>query len=355
MFQRAQSRRPTIVVTSINVPGEAMRALAAGAIQNDHMLLVVGDRKGPENFDLPGCNLLSFSNQSGMTFETAKRCPADHYARKNIGYLVAMRDHAPVIIETDDDNFPLPEFFAPREVWPHCIRVRGTSWVNVYRYFTDANVWPRGLPLDAIRALPEIEDFVSREHCPIQQGLADGNPDVDAIFRLVLELPVSFARKRAIALRKGVWCPFNSQNTTWWPITYPLLYLPAYCSFRMTDIWRSFVAQRICWENNWSILFHSATVKQDRNPHELMRDFRDEIPGYLNNRQICRELEKVNLISGAEHIGQNLRRCYKLLVEQDVVEDRELVLLDAWLNDVAKLGYGAGEGGCHGSAASIEV
>ena len=88
--------------------------------------------------------------------------------------------------------------------------------------------------------------------CPIQQGLADGNPDVDAIFRLVLPLPMNFGRKPPIALCRGAWCPFNSQNTSWWPAAYPLLYLPAYCSFRMTDIWRSFVAQRICWENGWS-------------------------------------------------------------------------------------------------------
>ena len=46
----------------------------------------------------------------------------------------------------------------------------------------------------------------------------------------------------------------------------------------MTDIWRSFVAQRIAWANGWAILFHEPTVWQDRNEHNLMRDFRDESP-----------------------------------------------------------------------------
>ena len=54
---------------------------------------------------------------------------------------------------------------------------------------------------------------------------------------------------------------------------YPLLYLPAYCSFRMTDIWRSFVAQRIAWENGWRLLFHGPTMEQERNVHDLMKDF----------------------------------------------------------------------------------
>ena len=117
--------------------------------------------------------------------------------------------------------------------------------------------------------------------CPIQQGLVDGDPDVDAVYRLVLDLPFRFERGASVALGTGAWCPFNSQNTSWWPDAYALMYLPAYCSFRMTDIWRSFVAQRIAWENGWSVLFREATVRQRRNPHDLMRDFRDEVPGYV--------------------------------------------------------------------------
>ena len=48
----------------------------------------------------------------------------------------------------------------------------------------------------------------------------------------------------------------------------------------MTDIWRSFVAQRILQENDWAVLFHAPTVSQERNEHDLMRDFADEVPGY---------------------------------------------------------------------------
>ncbi|MHC4265647.1 MAG: STELLO glycosyltransferase family protein, partial [Planctomycetota bacterium] len=68
---------------------------------------------------------------------------------------------------------------------------------------------------------------------------ADDNPDVDAVYRLTQRLPLTFRKDRRLALGNGSKCPFNSQNTTWFPDAYPLLYLPAYCSFRMTDIWRS--------------------------------------------------------------------------------------------------------------------
>jgi hypothetical protein len=105
----------------------------------------------------------------------------------------------------------------------------------------------------------------------------------------------------------------------------------------MTDIWRSFVAQRIAWENDWSILFESSTVWQDRNDHDLMRDFSDEVPGYLHNRKICDALQGVRLKSGTAAIGENLRICYEALVAGSFVKPEELDLVDAWLHDLAAL------------------
>ena len=137
---------------------------------------------------------------------------------------------------------------------------------------------------------------------PIQQGLADLNPDVDAIYRLTQPLPVSFQKEpKRIALGHGSICPFNSQNTTWFREAFPLMYLPSYCSFRMTDIWRSFVAQRIAWTCGWNILFHEATVWQERNEHAIIKDFKDEISGYCNNREIMDRLMQLDLKERIEH------------------------------------------------------
>jgi len=151
-------------------------------------------------------------------------------------------------------------------------------------------------------------------------------------------LPQRFRRERAVAIGPGAWCPFNSQNTAWWPDAFPLLYLPAFCSFRMTDIWRSLVAQRIAAENGWWILFHDATVWQERNEHNLMRDFADEVPGYLHNRQIASRLQALPIRPGREHLGTSLRNCYTALIDLGVVGREELALVDAWLADLRGLG-----------------
>ena len=102
----------------------------------------------------------------------------------------------------------------------------------------------------------------------------------------------------------------------------------------MTDIWRGFVAQRIAWENNWSILFHGPTMFQRRNPHNLIKDFEDEISGYLNNSKISTELEKLKLKSGPENIPGNLCICYEKFIEMSLIKARELSLLDCWINDL---------------------
>jgi hypothetical protein len=333
----------SIVVTTVNQPNGAMRAIAGGAVEGQMKLIVIGDSKSPPRFDLDGCEFYGVGRQLDSGLRLARGCPLRHYARKNIGYLLAMRERAAFIRETDDDNIPHDDFFDEPTRLVHAASISGKGWLNAYRYFTDANVWPRGFLLDRVQ--DEVAQFDTLDHvkadCPIQQGLADDNPDVDAIYRLTHRLPLRFRQDRRIAIGGRTWCPFNSQNTTWWPDAYPLLYLPAYCSFRMTDIWRSFVAQRIAWENGWSILFHGPTVRQERNEHDLMRDFADEISGYLHNGKICRALEDLPLVGGVDNMTEDLRRCYGRLTELEVVGPDELTLLDAWVADIDEIRGGA--------------
>jgi hypothetical protein len=75
-----------------------------------------------------------------------------------------------------------------------------------------------------------------------------------------------------------------------------------------------------------------------------MRDFRDEVPGYLENGAICAALATLQLRPGVEHVGDNMRRAYELLVESGWLDARELELLDAWLNDLRSVTSAARRG-----------
>lgn len=324
-----------MIVTSIaNQDHPILNRLAEEALEYKVPFVVIGDKSSPETFHIKGCDFYSIERQESLPFDLVGKLPLRHYARKNLGYLIAMSEGAETIIETDDDNIPLSGFWKKRSRQVEASLLSNKGWVNAYGYFTEKKVWPRGFPLERIQdELPQSESL-SLVDCPLQQGLVDGNPDVDAIFRLVMPLPLSFEKSSPIALGNRSFCPFNSQNTTWFKEAFPLLYLPSFCSFRMTDIWRSFVAQRIAWTCGWSVLFHQSNMWQERNDHRLMKDFQDEISGYEHNLKIGESLKSLNLKGGIDCIPQNMMLSYQKLIDLGVVDQKEMDLLESWLKDV---------------------
>lgn len=341
------------VITTIQPPTPAVHGLSRKLRGSSGVLVVAGDKKGPVDYCLPPdesvpVHFLSLQQQMDSPFSLAAILPTGHYCRKNIGYLHAIAEGAGCIYETDDDNAPLPSWEPRGEFVAGAVTISpdqkphegGSSWVNVYRYFSREHIWPRGLPLDAIRDdVPPLDGQSSGasgapQWSPVQQGLVNGSPDVDAIWRLTLDRPFEFEQAPSVFLPSGYWCPFNTQSTWWWPVAYPLLYVPSYCSFRMCDIWKSFVAQRCLWEMGAGITFHAPEVVQDRNPHDLMRDFTDELPGYHRNRELIAVLDSLVLAKGPDAVASNLRACYDALCRHGFFPEKELALVDAWLADL---------------------
>ncbi len=331
------STKLVAVITTIQAPTPAVRQLVERLVPLEALLIAIGDRKGPAAFALDGTEFFDLARQLASPFDLARRGPVGHYTRKNVGYLEAIARGAQCIYETDDDNAPLPVWCA-RDAAVPAYDVEARGWVNAYRCFTSERIWPRGLPLGEI--VPSMAGPVTLAAQPvisraaIQQGLANGSPDVDAVWRLTIDAPIVFDDAPSVRLPPGAWCPFNSQSTWWWPEAFPLLYLPSFCSFRMTDIWRSFVAQRCVWALGQGVVFHTAEVVQDRNEHDLMRDFNDEIPGYQGNQRIRQVLETLDLPAGGENVGANLQHCYRALVAAGFFSNEELQLVDTWLADL---------------------
>jgi hypothetical protein len=323
-----------IVITTINHPTEAIKKIPE--IAGDWQILIVADKKTPADWSLPGAFVITFDQQLNSDSQFARACPQNHYARKNIGYLRAIAQGARIIAETDDDNIPKDNFLTSVNRSLTARRIEQKGWQNIYTHFTDENVWPRGFPLDLILDSFENKSPLSPPaefDCPIQQYLADGDPDVDALYRLTNKKEINF-RSNYIVLPEGSFCPFNSQNTIWWPQAFPLMYLPSFVSFRMTDIWRSFIAQVCLYKAGKTILFGPPTVYQSRNAHDLLKDLKDEIPGYLNNKKILQLLTALPLSKNPSKIPDNMRLCYERLAAEQIIPHEELPLLDLWLNEI---------------------
>lgn len=334
MSTSEHERSGALVITSINPPTETV--VKSRELRPDWDIIVVGDGKSPDDWSHEGVTFLSLDDQLALPFTLAQVLPVGHYSRKNVGYLAAIANGVDILAETDDDNFPYDTFLADLAPEVQGRLVDRPGWLNVYRYFTEANIWPRGLPLNEVApsrtSMPEPGPLATYAS-PVQQFLADGDPDVDAVYRLVIGEDVLFDRDPVIVLPSGVHCPFNSQNTVWYPEAFPLLYLPSTVSFRMTDIWRSFVTARCLGAAGQYLSFAGPTVYQERNEHDLHRDFVGEVDGYLNNDAIIQTLAALDL-SGTDH-GADLRACYVALLGMGMVDAAEIDLVDAWLHDLA--------------------
>lgn len=317
-----------IVITSIFQPTEAVEAFSALA---GYHLVVVGDKKSPAGWQQANCTYLSVDDQLRLFPELANAIPFNHYGRKMVGYLYALQQGATLIIDTDDDNIPYNNWAFPAFEGNFRTSAPGLDWVNIYHYFSEQPIWPRGLPLRHIR---DSRDRLQWQAQPqnhrigIWQGLADEDPDVDAIYRLTANTPCIFLNKEPVVLEEGTVCPFNSQNTAVIREFFPLLYLPSFVTFRFTDILRGIIAQPILWKHGHRLGFTEATVVQKRNDHDYFKDFESEVPMYLH---VEKTLQAVRKAIHGKTVKDNLYEAYEALLELGVVEQREMNVLAEWL------------------------
>jgi len=324
-----------IVITSIFEPTEAVVEFSK---LNDYKLIVVGDKKGPQKWHCENVIYLSVEDQVNAGFKLSDVLPYNHYCRKMIGYLYAIKNNAELIVDTDDDNIPKNNWKFPAFDGEYLNTPADKGFINIYQYFTDAHIWPRGLPLNRITEdYKQVFDGMSAADSKVGvwQGLADEDPDVDAIYRLTSNKFVNFRNEDPCVMNSGTITPFNTQNTAIRKELFPLMYLPTYVTFRFTDILRGFLFQPIMWLYGYKLGFIDATVVQKRNVHDFMKDFESEIPMYLETEKVIDLTLKS--ISASDSIENNLFNSYKALFDANIVKKEEIETLEAWLTDIKNL------------------
>jgi len=195
-----------IVITSIFNPTEAVIQFSK---MDEYQLIVVGDKKTPEDWNCDNVDYISVLHQEKLDFKLAKVLPYNHYCRKMLGYLKAMQNGANYIIDTDDDNIPKDNWGFPEFEGKYDCIIKGEGFINVYQLYTKQKIWPRGLPLKLINTPFELEKKIEVKQCKvgIWQGLADEDPDVDAIYRLTNDAACYFEERELTRDSKTSICP----------------------------------------------------------------------------------------------------------------------------------------------------
>ena len=304
--------RKFIVITTINSPSKAISEFVKWT---DWQVVVVGDRKTPANWSCDGAIYLGMDEQRASFGELSCAIPENTYVRKMLGYSYAIRHGATAIFESDDDNIPYinAEQSISRFVDANN-RTQGErwrnddGWQNTYNLFGVSTCWPRGFPLEYVNRLaPTGLPGTDSKPWAVTQFLADGDPDVDAVYRMLFNLPIYFAKERRFILDEATFAPINSQATLWMSEAFPLLFLPIGVSDRVTDILRGYIASACLWRVGYSVSYSSPVVYQERNAHNLFNDFKQEIPLYTNADSWSRVLLEVS--------GNNTVECYRSAIE----------------------------------------
>jgi hypothetical protein len=318
--------------------------------------VVVGDKKSwqksLDDYFPTGKHVrfLTPDDQETLGFRSLNATPWNHFARKNLGFLYAMREGAEIILDFDDDNEFLWPIFSPAFEDPSSVNasvevrsVSDSGAINVYELFGPSDhCWPRGLPLSKSqqRSTNLSNVSVNRTQIAVWQHLAQMDPDVDAIWRLTHALPLNFTEGLTpVVLEKGTWSPFNGQATAWAKVGFPMMRLPSTVHGRVSDIWRSYLAQPLLWNQNLSVAFTSPQFSvPDRNAHNYDGDFEAEIPLYRQAGAMMQHL--VNVSEQRIHVNPYaaLFSSYVTLYEHGLLEIEDVTAVKAWVEDLLTLG-----------------
>ena len=325
-----------------------------------------------------------------------KQTPYRSFARKNIGYLYAVWMGATIIFDFDDDNLVRTNADADKTNETATNALSGTellqifSNVTTHRYVQDESnlhignnimarhisisddyqarafnpfptmgaslpdTWPRGLPLSLIndklsRGMPGplmLKELSLNSNVAVVQSTCNHDPDVDAIYRLTRPLPFTFdssnARPMTSIVPPHLYAPYNAQATLHYPKAYWGLYLPMTVTGRVSDIWRSYIVQRLLkeLEEEAYLLYSPPIVTQYRNAHDYVGDFVAEGHLYHRTEALLDFLAEWKPPSSSDDTLQiRIEDLWINLYERQYIELEDVKAVQEWLAALSQGGY----------------
>ena len=344
------------VCTTIFAESDAVRDVCKRL--PSYCLLVVADKKGPLEYSIDGgCKFeyLSVKQQEAMLRQSdfVTETPWNHFGRKNLGYLFAIVNGAKMVWDFDDDNQLISSNFLLEQTGDHQLVTveANTLMLNPYPLLgAETFSWPRGFPVEYIKnktTQPKVDDLrvsdVEFQHVGVLQSLANNDPDVDAIYRLQRDLPFSFkgwsSAANVLILPGASFVPWNAQATLFrmrdalW-----VLYLPISIHGRVSDIWRSYIAQRLLR----SVCIHVAfavepLVVQHRNQHSYLADFDAEQDLYYKSGKLIELLGEWSPTSS--YLQDQMTELFRLLYERDYVGIKDVRMVKLWISELNRSAY----------------
>lgn len=293
-----------IVLPTINYPTEAIKLYADMQFWR---LIVVGDLKTPhsEYENMENIIYLHPDYQKTHYPELSEAIGWNCIMRRNIGLIEAYKRGADVVASVDDDNIPY-------EFWGDNLLVGREIYVDTYigrPYVFDPmkltnypELWHRGIPLELVKELGLKYLGKERKFVQIQADLWDGDPDVDAVCRLLYK-PKYLKLTIQEPFTSINYATFNSQNTFLSREILPYYMMLPHIG-RFDDIWGGFICQYL---TNTTPVFCKPSVYHARNSQPTEKNFIDETYGQFNTNTLL-----MNIKDFTKYLPEKTLKAYEL-------------------------------------------
>lgn len=310
----------TICITTINKPHfiEDLILNANKYNYKDFNIIIIGDYKSPKN-NHEYINYIRKKLNADIRYLTVKDqilflkknkslskiLPYNWGGRKMLANYISILEKSPVTVQIDDDNFILNNnFFHHHSEVGDIKRIplfsSENKWFNIYKSLNESKnlpIYPRGF----LQKYRFKKNKIKKENKLIKiatcNGLVLNDPDIDAFTRLNWPVKVTSVKKKYLpkfGLKPNTWCTWNNQNTSTYHEVTKIYFTPASVG-RNSDIWTSMVICKIASHLNEAVSFGQPLVRQDRNFHNIMKDYDDEKYCNIHNEDFEKILRSIKL------------------------------------------------------------
>lgn len=329
-------KKIAVTLTTINIPTVVSSLVQQRIGPLDSLeIVVVGDIKTPAGAVHYLESLITPNPQIVITYlgvdeqeEHFKKfsalwyhIPMNSFSRRNFGDLYCLISKHDYVIRIDDDNFPIDDSFIQNhlnalELTQIPVIESETGWYNICELLQeerDSYFFPRGYPYK-FRELRKVHgNKIEKRQVTValNAGLWLGDPDVDAITRLVMapyaksmKLP---AEDSYVALEKATWSPINTQNTAYTNEYLRISFVSPFVG-RYDDIFSGYILRSISDHMNKYVTYGHPLVNQKRNLHDLWNDEALERFGNTSGVNIIEFLKNYEFVASTSFL------CYEEIV-----------------------------------------
>jgi hypothetical protein len=255
--------------------------------------------------------------------------PERCHAETSFGFLIAWEEDGDVIIELDDDVFPVAGYDLVEGHLDNLLSGDGVSvasrnhWYNTLENLVlkgaSQQLFPRGHPYNPDTRLV---DFVWTEHggdCVLNMSLWKGHPDLDALTILYhgslngrCAVRGTSLKRKKVVVGDRTYFAVCSMNTAFKSEVIPAfyqLYMKHLGIDRFDDVWSGILLKKITDCLGDMVCLGAPLIYHDKRPRNTFRDLKAELEGMMINETLWK------IIDSAELNCDDYYSCYRELTD----------------------------------------